>query len=1094
MKNKTFKLLISFFSLLLVFSLASCGREKYDDTLNADPFKQLNESVDELKNTLSFEADTDAEGTFDFINKLNFSINNIRTDFDDDYEIEEGIFVNDGVVYISKVADTDNYDEDPKNYAAKFYDETIVLYELLGDGVAERNYLLMTSTSDTVKYSDIIDAFKIYEEDLKDTEDIDIYSLKTSYFNDITKAVKSCGIGDISGLFSGKKIIVDVSKYAEEHKIIFADEENKEKSLLTLSISKLKGVQTLSIVLESEADSTTVELKFQTKSGELFSVSLDATHKREKISAEFSISEEKSDIKNTQKYSLKLTCDIDVSELELEMGASVLLYENKQGELVKLDIDADVIAYDEEILFADITFDSRLMKKKGKESLSAVFRLNEFDANDFVDNVNFKIDESINVEAKLKTVSASKSSSQHQLNFDVTKEDETKKTSATLNMPALNPPLLTEKEKSAIEAGAKIYNDPKTYIDKATQISQEATTAIKTNQLDPKVSGLKFYTEDKRTGAFYFTDIELVNGQYQATTRLVADYERYLPIYARNADDFYVIEPSLASLELTKIINQLEDSERSQDFTYSEKTFKSFIYLEEFGFYAIMQGTSVPSVTFTTEKQVAYSYPYYVMHEIRKTEQGYAVHNYEAEIDDDCRMKYICKECQSVKRSVEHYHDYEEAESGSAESANGKLFICKRCNDIRLESTDSEGRKVTFSLIPASRVNLDEVNSCSIVNEYKMSELRNCLFVNGIDYDNDGQTAHVIEIPQIEAYGYKIIGVNTGFAYEKNLENLELILPEGTELIMKEAFLASNLDKLVVPDSVVYIGDNAFKSSLVSEIVIDGAQYIHFTAFQSMPNLRKIFVNAESLESFPELNAPNLEIIEFEHSPKDFFGFSSCKITEYEIPEGVENVFGFNENKTLKKLVLPSTAKTLSGLPYCTSLEELVLNNGLENVRSFSVIGCTNLNRIWVWDCGERPEEGVAIFPEGLKNIDEHSFTDLIKIKEATFLSGGLSISPYCFSSAALQNVRFEGACGNIHINSFADEITYCGEINGVISFGKVTNIYSNELYKLEHSQYISSDVAEINFAGSESEFAAAGYLLSSNETIVNYNVAFGLE
>lgn len=251
--------------------------------------------------------------------------------------------------------------------------------------------------------------------------------------------------------------------------------------------------------------------------------------------------------------------------------------------------------------------------------------------------------------------------------------------------------------------------------------------------------------------------------------------------------------------------------------------------------------------------------------------------------------------------------------------------------------------------------------------------------------------------------------------------------------------------------------------------------------------------NAEALENFPALNAPDLEKIEFINSPKSFCGFSTCKITEYEIPEGVETIWGFNDNKTLKKLVLPSTAKKLYGLYACESLEEVVLNNGLEFIVDNSFNRCSNLSRIWTKGYGDRVEEGVAIFPEGLKEIGENSFDGLSKIKEITFLSDGLSIESRTFEGCSLRSVRFEGDCNYIYLGAFPDEITYCGEINGAIKFGKVTNIYAKTL-RAVNIQYVSSGVAEINFAGTESEFLAAGYVLSSDQTTVNYNVKFNEE
>ena len=74
-----------------------------------------------------------------------------------------------------------------------------------------------------------------------------------------------------------------------------------------------------------------------------------------------------------------------------------------------------------------------------------------------------------------------------------------------------------------------------------------------------------------------------------------------------------------------------------------------------------------------------------------------------------------------------------------------------------------------------------------------------------------------------------------------------------------------------------------------------------------------------------------------------------------------------------------------------------------------------------------------------------------------------------------------------------AYEINYRGPIKSEIAFGKVTNIYTPELPEAADgvTYKVPATAEKINFAGSELEFALAGYVLESGKTVANYEVTF---
>ncbi|MBE6644476.1 MAG: hypothetical protein E7612_03745 [Ruminococcaceae bacterium] len=1078
MKNKFLKLFALLFATLLLFTLFSCGG--YDDTLDADPFEQFNASIDEFAESFSVEDD---ENMLSSLLDTNFSVSDINFDESIDYWID-GISVKDGILYVEGAGVLGDDKFEGNNYAVQIFDTAAVVYELLGYGALETP-IMLGSTTEGEKID--FEALKIKNEDLEEQKDKNTFSLKTAYKNRVGKLIESLGSAELAYFFKNTNIIVDTDKYEKYKEIEFT----ADPLTLTLSFEKLKGVQTLKFVLENDVYDSETELIIEMKKDEHLAIHLKSDAEQE-INFDLSLTKVKSDIRKTKKYLLALDLEMFAAESTVVVNFDASAYEDSSGELSKLDADVNAEVQDEDILSASIKYDKASMKKAGKEGLVAELTLYNLDPKDLIKGgatllSSKKEDNSYSLRLSVFTDNYSKKSSKYRFALELSENDEISESTAIINVPAVNVPELTDAEKKIIEDSKKLYTENAVELfEKVEYLNAEATKRLSSGRLNPEKDGYKIYTEDELTGFYYLTDITVENGQYQIDTRPAADYKLWLPIYAKNNGDFYSVTPSLASEELEAIIKQLEEFEESEEFTYSELNFKSFVYLEECGFYAILDGVSTQGATFTRDKPD-------LRHEIHKTENGYEVHEYKVQYNSDCRIQYTCKDCKTKKLTVAHHHDYEHVNSSPSGADCGKVLICKRCSDSIYELFDSENKKVLLHLIPATAVDLYDVETCEELGGYKLENLSTCLFIDDIICENDGQTAYVIEIPQIEGCEYRIIGVNTKFADGENLQKAELILPEGAELIMKEAFYGANPERIVLPDSTVYIGMGAFKTCCVSELVIEDARYIYSTAFESMSQLKEIVVDAKSLNYFPALHALNLEKIEFINAPKSFGGFSTCKITEYEIPEGVEKVLEFNRNKTLRKLVLPSTAKELHGLTWCDSLEELVLNNGLELIADHSVYGCDNLSRIWTKGYGDRVEEGIAIFPEGLKKIEEWSFFILKKIKAITFLSDGLSIESSTFGMCLLKSVRFEGDCNNIYLGGFPDVITYCGEINGAISFGKVTNIYAKTL-RAVNIQYVSSDVAEINFAGTESEFLAAGYLLSSDETVVNCNVKFNEE
>lgn len=100
------------------------------------------------------------------------------------------------------------------------------------------------------------------------------------------------------------------------------------------------------------------------------------------------------------------------------------------------------------------------------------------------------------------------------------------------------------------------------------------------------------------------------------------------------------------------------------------------------------------------------------------------------------------------------------------------------------------------------------------------------------------------------------------FAYNLNLK--EIILPPNLETILSYAFLASGLEKIIIPKSVKSICDVAFMDcKYLSEIIIEGKPVIGLNAFGGDHIMRKFIIHDEMLKDhLPPANInTHIEII-----------------------------------------------------------------------------------------------------------------------------------------------------------------------------------------------------------------------------------------
>lgn len=164
------------------------------------------------------------------------------------------------------------------------------------------------------------------------------------------------------------------------------------------------------------------------------------------------------------------------------------------------------------------------------------------------------------------------------------------------------------------------------------------------------------------------------------------------------------------------------------------------------------------------------------------------------------------------------------------------------------------------------------------------------------------------------------------FLNATNLTNIEF--NDGLEIIGKDAFNNSSLQKVIMPDSIVCVGDSAFASGDVTEIKISEAitelpmgcfLWADITTFTVPGHIKKVGHSAFA-------NCENLEKLVFEEGVEkiDTAAFFHCEaLTSVVIPASVTEIVGVTASKY---------AHIVFTVPAGSYAEQYMKDNGLNYV------------------------------------------------------------------------------------------------------------------------------------------------------------------
>ena len=453
MVKRIFRIFILTAIALSVFLLASCGDEKADDKLKADPIEQFNDSVKSISKVILGDEEAETDAALSQFSMLDFSIDDIDLSEITDIKIKK-IAAKDGMLFINGIRQKKL--SVSQDLLMKLYEDELAIYTLLSDGVTKSSIPFGTSiTSSSDSYEELFNAFLIYSDDLKETVRENRFKLTDSYVENLVKELSDFGFLEGLGQLSDLKIEIDTGRYETENKIKFTFKLGEKEATATVKFEKANGIHTVKITTSATDEEEAVTLTLKTKGDVFHTVSFESGTLDDYISAQITVEEVKSEKKGLKKYEAALTVWGEDETGEFGAEGEALCYVNDGGAMVKLTADIEAKKDEETFFKASLKYDDEAMKTVNEKGLVISLEFYGITPGDLlngdVTSSSAKDEERFVYSLSLKTKEYTEESSTYSISLKAEDGNKTKLVTATLSLPAKNSPVLTEKQKAEIE-------------------------------------------------------------------------------------------------------------------------------------------------------------------------------------------------------------------------------------------------------------------------------------------------------------------------------------------------------------------------------------------------------------------------------------------------------------------------------------------------------------------------------------------------------------------------------------------------------------------------------------------------------------------
>ena len=282
---------------------------------------------------------------------------------------------------------------------------------------------------------------------------------------------------------------------------------------------------------------------------------------------------------------------------------------------------------------------------------------------------------------------------------------------------------------------------------------------------------------------------------------------------------------------------------------------------------------------------------------------------------------------------------------------------------------------------------------------------------------------------------------NVGDRFLEGIKVHTATFPKTIKSIGENAFLNSNLRKVIISGKDIIIKDKAFfgckylniisikgKNVTIGNEVFSGTNIKKITLPEGTKSIgKKVFSNCKNLES---VTIPNTVQNVGEGS---FLGCSN--LTSITIPEGVTSIENnmFSGCSSLTSITIPSSVTSIGSDAFsgCSSLTSIIIPEGVTSIGDNTFLGCTNLTNITipssVTSIGNNAFSGCSnltsiTIPEGVTSIGNNAFLDCNELTKIVIPERVETIGTLAFHG-----------CNNLNNIVVEDKNTNYSSLNGIL-------------------------------------------------------------
>ena len=360
-----------------------------------------------------------------------------------------------------------------------------------------------------------------------------------------------------------------------------------------------------------------------------------------------------------------------------------------------------------------------------------------------------------------------------------------------------------------------------------------------------------------------------------------------------------------------------------------------------------------------------------------------------------------------------------------------------------------------------------------------------------------------------EAFVYKV-KQQWGYSSEKNQTLNSVYIPDSVTYIGGNAFYnCVNLNKCDMPSKITYIGDEAFRYTNIKELVIkNDIDYIGNAAFERCSNLSNLNISGKivdiqlsAFDNTPWFNNQPTGAVYINNVLYKYKVTGTSNVT-LKVAEGTTEIadYAINYISEISKIILPSTMKRIGNyaISGCNNLTIIELNEGLEDIGREAFSNCSSLNNIGTlpstlkyirsnafYNC-INIEFGDLVIPDGVVVIGSYSFYNCVGIKNLKTPKTLKMIAENAFSNCYnIETVELEEGVGIITDGAFYS----CGGLTSVKIPGSVYFMGEDIFKGCFELGYITVNKEKDSLKGSPWGAQSNPFIIWKNQKVDKYNI-----